>query len=83
MMFPYSTVIMPWVTNSNALATAGDIFIAAMPTKGVVYVTSLDMSMVHFEKFAASIYSNWPLFCISLVLAIDAGIIVWLLVSEH
>ena len=83
MMFGSSTVVMPWVTSSSAMKVAGDIFIAVMPTRGVVYVTSLEMSMIHFQKFATSISSNWPLFCISLILAVDAGIIVWLLVSKH
>ena len=72
---------MPFVTASTSKLAVGDVFVGAIPSKGVVYITSEDMSMVYFNRFATSISSNWPLFCISLLLAVDAGIIVWLLVS--
>ena len=79
-MFMSSSVLMPFVTASSAKLAVGDIFISAIPSKGVVYITSEEISMIHFSRFATSISSNWPLFCISLLLAVDAGIIVWLLV---
>ena len=81
-LYTSSTMMMPFVTAATAKLTVGDIFVGAIPTKGVIYITNEDVSMVHFNRFATSISSNWPLFCISLLLAIDAGIIVWLLVSR-
>lgn len=80
-MFASSSILTPFVTASSAKLAVGDIFIAAIPSKGVAYITSVDKSMLNFKRFASSISSNWPLFCISLLLAIDAGIIVWLLVG--
>ena len=82
-LYTSSTMMMPFVTAATSKLTVGDIFVGAIPTKGVIYITNEDVSMVHFNRFATSISSNWPLFCISLLLAIDAGIIVWLLVSRR
>ena len=81
-MFASSSMLMPFVTAATAKLAVGDIFIGAIRSKGVAYITSEEISLIHFNRFATSISSNWPLFCISLLLAIDAGIIVWLLVSQ-
>ena len=77
------TVTIPVVLYSTAKSATGSTFIPLIKTKGVTYISSEDMSVLYFDKFIRSIVSNWPLFMISLLLALDAGIIVWLLVSIH
>eukprot|EP00112_Aurelia_sp_Birch-Aquarium-sp1_P005385 Seg1611.1 transcript_id=Seg1611.1/GoldUCD/mRNA.D3Y31 product="putative potassium channel protein YugO" protein_id=Seg1611.1/GoldUCD/D3Y31 len=73
------TLTMPLVLYSTAKSATGSTFIPLIKTKGVTYISSEDMSVLYFDKFVRSIVSNWPLFMISMLLALDAGIIVWLL----
>ncbi len=58
----------------------GNQYLEFFDTKGVAYVTIKEMNLAHFAKFVSSILSTWPLFLISILMAVDAGILVWLLV---
>ena len=78
---PQVTAMTPFVAKSDADTTMSSVYLPLMKTKGVVYVTISDVSYVYYSRFFRSVGSNWPLFCISLLLALDAGIIVWILVS--
>lgn len=77
------TALTPFVSQANTEIAMSSTYIPIMRTRGVAYVAIEDMSYAYFSRFFRSVGSNWPLFCISLLLALDAGIIVWILVCVY
>ena len=74
------TIFTPFVSQADSEMAMGSTYLSIMKTKGVAYLKIEDMSYAYFSRFFQSVGSNWPLFCISLLLALDAGIIIWILV---
>jgi len=76
---PEVTAFTPFVSQANAEIAMSSTYLMLMRTRGVSYLKIQDINYAYFSKFFSSVGSNWPLFCISLLLALDAGIIIWVL----
>eukprot|EP00794_Sanderia_malayensis_P019105 gene19105-21021_t len=76
-----ATLMLPVITHSSATTVVADTFVKLIPTRGVVFVTNEDKNKLNFNKFLISFFSNWRLFFISFLLAVNAGVIIWILDS--
>ena len=76
------TLLAPFATYTGAKTSLTNTFVEFIKSRGVSYITNEDRSYTSFQRFFASVGSNWPLFGLSLLLALDAGIVIWVLVSS-
>eukprot|EP00794_Sanderia_malayensis_P011372 gene11372-12557_t len=76
-----ATIITPIVSFTGSKSFLDSAFIELLSTRGVAYVTTKETNLDNFVKFGFSILSNWPLFFISVLFALNAGIMIWLLDS--
>ena len=58
-------------------------FLRLIDTPGVVYVTIDRSAWTTMMNMFNSLTNTWPLFLIILLLAIQGGVIIWILVSEN
>eukprot|EP00794_Sanderia_malayensis_P019104 gene19104-21019_t len=76
-----ATILTPIVSLIGSKSFLNSTYIELFETRGVAYVTTKERNLEYFQKFLDSILSNWPLFLISILLALNAGILIWLLDS--
>ncbi|XP_065060053.1 uncharacterized protein LOC135687428 [Rhopilema esculentum] len=77
------TLLAPFATYTGAKTSLTNTFVEFIKSRGVSYIGNEDRSYTSFQRFFASVGSNWPLFGLSLLLALDAGIVIWLLDSSR
>ena len=76
------TVIMPTMAGVNAEDYAGVPFARLISSPDVVYVTDNNGHQKAIDNMFKTLSGNWPLLVIGIVFCFEAGILIWLLVSN-
>ena len=75
------TIIMPYIAKINAKKYFKYPYIQMMATPGVVYITLNDDTEKYLRELAKSVLGTWPLVVTTFLMAVQAGAVIWVLVS--
>ena len=78
---PY-TIFAPLFTHANEKTYGLQMFVRVMGTPGVAFVELGHGKEKHLLKMFNAFTASWPLLVFSLLLAFQAGIVIWLTVSK-
>ena len=76
-----ATIVMPFMSKKDAKSYFGSHYFRLMATPGVVYITKNTDKEKYQKDFAESLIGTWPLILITFLMAVQAGVIIWVLVS--
>ena len=75
------TAILPILATASIKQYFAGHFVGMMDTPGVSYVSNSDLNGHTFDQMTVAISRTWPLLAISLLMSLNAGFVIWILVS--